>query len=511
LRRLLLATAAVTVAALLVAPVASAVDPVNTSRLRAGVTLDGMLQHERAFQDIALANNDTRAAGTAGYDGSVQYVMGRLEAAGYDVSLDEFDFARWEQTGPSVLQFGATTYQEGTDYLTPTLSGGGDVTATIVPTNDIVLPPGAAPNTSNSGCEAADFPANTAGNVALIQRGTCSFVAKINNAKAAGAAAVLIFNEGQTDPPRSDAVAFNAPPFIGIPVLSTSFAVGETLYNAPDDAQVRVAVNATTTPITQANVIADSPRGDADRTIVVGAHLDSVQAGPGINDNGSGSSMILEIAEEVAELPANPRNRLRFAFWGAEEAGLIGSTEYVAGLSPAGLRDIAMNLNFDMVGSPNFVRFVYDGDTSDTPPPAGGAPTGSGTIEQVFLGHFRSQGLAAAPTAFDGRSDYGPFIAQGIPAGGLFTGAEGIKTPAQEEVYGGVAGLAYDPCYHQACDTFFNLNYTALDQMSDAAAHTAWTFARQRGPIPGATAATAKGTSKSRTRRLAFKGHLRVR
>jgi Zn-dependent M28 family amino/carboxypeptidase len=509
-KRALLA-AAFAVAALALAPTASAVDPVNTERLRNGMTLEGILEHERAFQDIALANNDTRAAGTAGYDASVQYVMGKLEAAGYNVSLDEFDFARWEQTGPSVLQFGSTTYQEGTDYVTPTLSGGGDVTATIVPTNDIVLPPGAAPNTSNSGCEAGDFPANTTGNVALIQRGTCPFVTKINNAKAAGAAAVLIFNEGQTDPPRTDPVAFNAPPFIGIPVLSTSFAVGEALYNAPDDAQARVAVNATTTPVTQANVIADSPRGDADRTIVLGAHLDSVQAGPGINDNGSGSSTILEIAEEVAQLPRNPRNRLRFAFWGAEEAGLIGSTAYVAGLSPAGLRDIAMNLNFDMVGSPNFVRFVYDGNTSDTPPSAGGAPAGSGTIEQVFLDYFRSQNLATLPTAFDGRSDYGPFIAQGIPAGGLFTGAEGIKTPAQEAVFGGVAGMQYDPCYHEACDTFFNLNYTALDQMSDAAAHTAWTFARQRGPIPGATAAAAKGKQKSRTRRLAYRGHARVR
>jgi Zn-dependent M28 family amino/carboxypeptidase len=509
-RRLLVATTAVAVLGLLVVPAASAVDPVNTNQLRRGVTLGGILEHERALQNIALANDDNRAAGSAGYDGSVQYVMGRLEAAGYDVSLDEFEFARWDQLGPSALQFGSTTYQEGTDYLTPTFSGGGDVTKTIVPTNDIVLPPG-APNTSNSGCEAEDFPASTAGNVALIQRGTCTFVVKINNAKAAGAAAVLIFNEGQTDPPRTEPVLFNAPPFIGIPVLSTSFAVGEALYNAPDDAQVRVAVNATTTPVTQANVIADSPSGDSDRTIVVGAHLDSVQAGPGINDNGSGTSTILEIAEEVADLNQSPRNRLRFAFWGAEESGLIGSTEYVAGLSPAGLRDIAMNLNFDMVGSPNFVRFVYDGDTSDTPPPAGGAPPGSGTIEQVFLRYFDSQALASAPTAFDGRSDYGPFIAQGIPAGGLFTGAEGIKTPAQEEVFGGVAGMQYDPCYHEACDTFFNLSHTALDQMSDAAAHTTWTFARQNGPIPGATAAKAVGANKSRTKRLAYKGHARLR
>ena len=254
---------------------------------------------------------------------------------------------------------------------------------------------------------------------------------KINNAKAAGAVGVIVFNEGQEG--RTDAIGINAPPFIGIPVLFASFSVGETLYNAADDAQARVAVDATTTAGTQVNVIADSPRGDTDRTIVVGAHLDSVPAGPGINDNGSGSSTILEIAEEIAELNQNPRNRLRFAFWGAEEVGLIGSTAYVAGLGQAGLRDIAMNLNFDMVGSPNFVRFVYDGDNSDTAPPAGGAPAGSGAIERTFLRYFDSKGLATDPTAFDGRSDYGPFIAQGIPAGGLFTGAEGIKTPEQED------------------------------------------------------------------------------
>src|SRR5215207_9603467 len=111
-----------------------------------------------------------------------------------------------------------------------------------------------------------------------------------------------------------------------------------------------------------------------------------------------------------------------------------------------------------MVGSPNFVRFVFDGDLSDSEPPEGGAPEGSAQIEDMFLDYFASQGLATEPMAFDGRSDYGPFISAGIPAAGLFTGAEGIKTAEQEAVYGGVAGQQYDPCYHLGCDDFLNLS-----------------------------------------------------
>jgi Zn-dependent M28 family amino/carboxypeptidase len=276
---------------------------------------------------------------------------------------------------------------------------------------------------------------------------------------------------------------------------------------------LRVVVDATTTPIEQLNVIADSVRGKKGRTVVVGAHLDSVQEGPGINDNGSGTSAILEIAEQVAKLDQRPRNRLRFAFWGAEEAGLVGSTAYVQQLVDSGKIDqIEANLNFDMVGSPNFVRFVYDGDLSSTPPPPGGAPAGSGQIEGVFNRYFDRQGMPHDPTAFDGRSDYGPFIANGVPAGGLFTGAEGIKTARQEALYGGVAGLAFDPCYHQQCDTFFNLSYQALTEMSDAAAHATWTLARSKSAVTQAQAAKkAKKAKTRRTKSLKFQGPFRVR
>ncbi len=214
--------------------------------------------------------------------------------------------------------------------------------------------------------------------------------------------------------------------------------------------------------LTTRNVIAELPGRDNDNVILVGAHLDSVNAGPGINDNGSGSAAILETAIQMAKV--KPRNTVRFAWWSAEESNLIGSTRYVDSLSQAELDRIALNLNFDMVGSPNFVRFVYDGDNSAFPVGPGAAlgPPGSGAIEALFHEYFASQGLASAETPFSGRSDYGPFIAKGIPAGGLFTGAEGIKTAAQAATYGGTADIAYDPCYHAACDTYANPNPTVL-------------------------------------------------
>ena len=182
----------------------------------------------------------------------------------------------------------------------------------------------------------------------------------------------------------------------------------------------------------------------------------------------------------MAEQKIKPRRALRFAFWGAEESGLLGSEHYVEELSDDEVGTIYANLNFDMVGSPNYVRFVYDGDGSDT---ATAGPPGSAQIEDVFNNYFAGQGLASDPTAFDGRSDYGPFIAVGIPAGGLFTGAEGVKTAAQAAEYGGTAGVAYDPCYHQACDTMNNLSTKALSEMSDAAAHATLTLAKSKSGL----------------------------
>ena len=519
MRKALTAVAVALAGAFLLAPGAAAIDNVDTTELRQGVTVAGILEHEQALQNIATANGGTRAATFPGYDASVDYVSKRLRRAGYRVSLDAFNFADWEYNGGATLARTSPlpkTWVEDVDYVVSQFSAGGDLTAPVFVAGHTVVPPPGGAGTSVSGCDPADFTGMPQGAIALIQRGTCPFVQKYDNARDAGAGAALIFNDGF--PGREEPLFITAPQDMSIPAIMISNDVGEEIYNQTQSGPVtlHIVVDATTTPNTQYNVIADSRQGDPDRTTVVGAHLDSVEEGPGINDNGSGTSAILEIAEQVAKLDVAPRNRLRFAFWGAEEAGLVGSTAYVDELVGNGdISEIEANLNFDMVGSPNFVRFVYDGDLSDSAPPPGGAPAGSGQIEGVFTRYFKSQHLADDPTAFDGRSDYGPFIANGVPAGGLFTGAEGIKTSRQAAQYGGTAGVAYDPCYHQACDTLANLNNTALDQMSDAAAHAAWTLARSTSPITGAQTASAARATKSRkvgrTRSLKYQGPFRVR
>jgi Zn-dependent M28 family amino/carboxypeptidase len=313
------------------------------------------------------------------------------------------------------------------------------------------------------------------------------------NAQAAGYDAAVIFNEGQPGRQETLAGTLGADDQSTIPVIGTSFAIGEELYNQLAAGAVTVRV-ATTTEIRRdvptANLLATTKTGRTDRQVVVGAHLDSVQEGPGINDNGSGDSGILEIALQMAELDVAPVNQVRFAWWGAEESGLIGSQFYVDSLTKREVKNTAVNLNFDMIGSPNYVRFVYDGDASHT---ASLASAGSGAVEDVFVDYFDSQDLASEPTAFDGRSDYDAFISVGIPAGGLFTGAEGIKTAEEAAIYGGTAGIAYDPCYHQACDTIANLSSDALDEMSDAAAHATLTFAMTKSAVEGTDKGKALG------------------
>lgn len=221
------------------------------------------------------------------------------------------------------------------------------------------------------------------------------------------------------------------------------------------------------------NILADT-QGSADHTVVVGGHLDSVQEGPGINDNASGVAAVLETALWMAETGIKPTNRVRFAFWGAEEEDLNGSQHYVDELSKAEVGQTALNLNVDMAASPNGVRSVHDGDGSDF---GDGGPSGSKEIEELFFRYFKENSLPAETTPFDGGSDYEPFLQAGIPGGGLFTGDVATKTPAQVQAYGGAAGQDLDSCYHQACDTMENTNLELLKEMSGALAYATVSFA----------------------------------
>jgi Zn-dependent M28 family amino/carboxypeptidase len=457
---------------------------VNSATLRRAVTPAGIFEHLEAFQAIADANGGTRAAATPGYVASADYVADRLRDAGYRVREQHFEFNYFEELSPPVLDPTAPdrpAYSTPEDFVSMTYSGTGDVTRPVVATNDVLIPP-PPESGSTSGCEPEDFPAAVAGNIALIQRGTCTFEQKAATAQAAGAVGVIIFNEGQEG--RTETLAGTLGRPFDIPVVGTSFEVGRELYQlsrAPGGLTVRLATETLNEVRETSNVLADSPWGNARRTVVLGAHLDSVLEGPGINDNGSGTGTLLEIAEELDELDARTRNHIRFAFWGAEEAGLFGSQFYVDSLSARQVRNIEAYLNFDMVGSPNYVRFVFDGNGSDT---GIKGPQGSGLIERIFNRFYERHGLETDPTALDGRSDYVAFAAVGIPVGGMFSGAEGIKTEEQAEVYGGQAGVAYDPCYHEACDTIDNVNRRAINQFSNGTAHALWMLATRIHPLP---------------------------
>ncbi|MFO7662848.1 MAG: M28 family metallopeptidase [Chloroflexota bacterium] len=434
------------------------------------VTVDGVREHQAAFQAIADANNGIRTSGTPGYDESAAYVADRMAAAGYLVTVQEFQFQTFISLSPSILEQVSPPPAGPIENNIFSYSGSSDVTA---PVTALAAPP----VDPTPGCEAADFAGFPAGNIALISRGACTFASKATNAYNAGASGVVIYN--------------NAPGVINgtlgndftldIGVTSVTQAVGQQLAATPG-LVLRLKTDTFRGIATTSNVLAESRAGDPDNVVMVGAHLDSVNAGPGIQDNGSGSAAILEIAEQMSKV--RPRNKVRFAWWGAEESGLVGSTYYVNSLSAADQAKITLYLNFDMIGSPNHVFFIYDGDDSDGVG-AGPGPAGSDVIEKVFEAFFTQSGLPFVGTDFSGRSDYGPFIAVGIPSGGLFTGAEGIKTPEEAAIWGGTAGQQYDPCYHLACDTYDNINLYALDVNSDAAAYATLQFAMNTQAING--------------------------
>lgn len=472
------ATAAVTTAALIATTtggVAEAKKPnVNqaSKQFQKAVTVKGVRQHLNAFQAIADANGDTRASGTPGYAASKDYVVKRLRGAGYKPTVERFTFPFFSEESEAELSRvapGAEDYASPADFATMTYSGSGEVSAPVTVVDTQLT----RTATSTSGCEPADFVGFPAGDIALLQRGTCDFATKAANAEKAGASAALIFNRGiAPDDTTLNGTLGN--PGIDIPVLGLSYDAGVELAQAGTEA--RVKTDTVSEVRSTFNVFAETRRGDPGRVVMAGAHLDSVPEGPGINDNGSGSATILEVAEELAK-KKNVKKQVRFAWWGAEELGLLGAYDYVDGLvadNPEALEDIEAYLNFDMVGSPNFVRFVYDGDNSLGTGVDG--PEGSAQIEDLFVSYFKSRKLATDPTAFDGRSDYGPFIENGVAAGGLFTGAEDVKTERQARIYGGTAGKAYDECYHQACDDIDNISVQALDQMSDAVAHAVYTL-----------------------------------
>ncbi|MFI9721870.1 M28 family peptidase [Streptomyces sp. NPDC052396] len=433
-------------------------------RLAHQVTVAGAWRHLEALQHAADTHHDLRAAGTPGYQASARYVTGRLRQAGYRVRLQPFSFP---DSAPVAETARLLTPEPRT--LHPLLARYSASLPASGWTGSLAVPPqgGAAAY----GCRPGDYAhGDFRGRAVLLRYGLCDVAAKLRQAAAAGASVVLL-NVDQQPAGMNIRAGVRPPSAAVLPVATLPRDESEQLAADTARGPVRLALDLRGRAFTNHtfNVLADTPTGRPEHTVVVGAHLDSATEGPGVNDNGSSVAMTLETALRLAPYAKEIHNRVRFAFWGAEEEGLYGSTYYVSQLTAAERRQTALDLNFETIASPNYLRLVYHG--------SGAVPPGTGSVEKVLLDRFADRRLPTAPLEFDGRSDFVPFIAAGIPAGGGSSGYNQVKTPEWQKLFGGRAGAIADPCYHQRCDALGHLNRTILGQLGDALAWATGRFA----------------------------------
>jgi Zn-dependent M28 family amino/carboxypeptidase len=419
------------------------------TQLRDKVTVEAMTAHLEKLQDIANVHGGTRATGTPGYDASVDYVVEVLRDRGFDVETPEFEVRVFQHGDPDLSVGGAAVKAGVLKYSAGTPEYG--VSGPLV----------AAPAEETPGCAPADYEGlSVQGAVVLVDRGGCPFSEKQAIAAKLGAVAMVVANNSDDE---NLAATLGENTNVGIPVVSVSKTDGARLRAKPGTA--KVTLEAATVAITTRNVIAQTKTGSQRNVVMVGGHLDSVEEGAGMNDNGSGVSAVLETAVQLGSEPA-VTNAVRFAFWGAEEVGIVGSRKYVSELDAEQLKDIALYLNFDMIGSPNPGYFAHDGDQS-TPPGRDEAPPlipeGTAGIERTLVEYLASSGKVAQDAPFDNRSDYTWFTLAGIPAGGLFSGADEDKSPQQAQLWGGTANAPFDADYHKDTDTLDKISREALD------------------------------------------------
>jgi len=440
-------------------------------------------QRLQSFADAPDANG-TRSFGSPGHIATVDYLYNTLSATGaFNVTKQTFEAYTYESQGNSTLVIDGRSPA----ISTPSFSPGGSVSGTVVPVDAL-------------GCEAANFPAAISGAIALVSRGECDFGLKVALSQSAGAVGCLVANNDEAQPDNADiAITLGEPTRPEgqyVPTVIVSLNEGNAIrqqITSGSNVTASIEVFGSTRLIPTTNVLAETYDGDHDNVIVVGAHTDSVPEGAGINDDGSGTITNLEAALNIANYRIT--NAVRFGFWTAEEVGLVGSEYYVASLNQAELNKIRMNLNFDMLASPNYYYSIYDGDGS-----AFGltGPDGSGQIELLFEQFFAEQlQLPTNATEFDGRSDYGPFLDRGIPCGGLFTGAEANKTIEIQAEVGGEAGVPFDINYHEVGDTIDNLNYTAWIANTKAVFYAIATYANSLEGFPANNATFAPPVKRS--------------
>jgi len=437
------------------------------------VTADGMYAHLRTLAEIADTNGGNRANGTAGYDASVDYVAQFLRDKGFDVQTPEFELLDRTQGGNPRLTVAGRDHQADQASLLITTPPGGVKAVTLRPEKA-------------AGCRTADYgTASVKGAIAVVDDTGCSVVDKQNAAVAEGAVGLLVVSAPGTG---------GSPAGLFTPGYYQQLTVPVGII----DNDANAALRRTTAPVTlildnkpvmkkARNVLAQTKTGDSDNVVMVGAHLDSAPASPGINDDGSGVAAVLETAAALGPQPAIA-NAVRFSFWGSEENALQGSAKYVRGLDREQLDGIALYLNLDMIGSPNPGYFTYDGDQTGPPNPEiplRAIPEGSAGIERTLAGYLNSAGVRPADMPLARYTDYQAFLDAGVPVGGLTAGASQRKTEVQERLWGGRAGVGFDPNYRTARDTIDNIDRHALSVMGSAAAFAVGTYAQSVEGVNG--------------------------
>ena len=439
--------------------------------LAAKVTVDGIYGHLQKLADIASANGNSRADGTPGDDATVDYVAGVLRDRGFDVETPEFDRVAQSSPGRPTLTVAGRSFRVDQASLLVTTAPGGLNAVTVRPARP-------------AGCSAGDYGAvKLQGTIAVVDDTGCSVVDKQNVAVARGAVGLLVVSDpGPDGSPRG----LFPPGYYG--QLTSPAAVIDGNADAQlrrTTAPVRLVLDGKSTVIKSRNVLTQTKTGDPHDVVVAGAHLDSAAGSPGLNDDGSGLSAVLETAVQLGSSP-QVTNAVRFAFWGSQLSGLQGSTKYVAGLGRAGLDDVALYLDFDTIGSTNAGYFTLDGDQSGQPNPdvpAARVPVGSAGVERTLAGYLNLAGVRPADMPLGLASDYSAFLRAGIPIGGITTGSSGRKTATQARLWGGRAGVPFDPNYQASGDTIANVDRGTLAVTGPAVAFAVGTYARStQGP-----------------------------
>ncbi|CAF2532379.1 unnamed protein product [Rotaria sp. Silwood2] len=466
------------------------------------VHIADVMGHLKELQRIAIAENGTRAINTRGFNRTLDYITDYLSAnTNYNVTKRYFPIRNFQLARNPI--FVSSINGAISNYIYSTDLSKADFYHIVYSTSANFSDYVSLTAIPNSGCSDADWivanppPASRA---VLIKRGICDFEQKALLAANYNVTALLIYNDG-VSPDRVQPIAISLDQRNALPALFLSSNLGQALA----DASVNLSVNASVRividlidipPYPVGNICADTPTGDITQTIVVGSHSDSVPAGPGINDNGSGSAANLALAVALARLfqtssYAKYQYRIRFCWWGAEEIGLLGSDFYIkqaknSTVPGERIADNLVNLNFDMLGSPNYIFGIYDGRTLGNVTPSTAIP-GSRKITELFHEWFNMQNLPRDNIPLHGGSDYVPFLAAGIAIGGLVSGAGTIKRQEQCDRYAVLLGpdptcipnAALDACYHKACDSIWNINVFAYEKMVQAAAYALEYMARQ--------------------------------